>query len=195
MVASPVFFSSLSSLLGLSIELFSRRRWRLVTAQAVSCCVYENLKQRDSASRVVWQLDDTSLHLLLLKSSMICPWSSLAEGDDEQLDRPNSHEWAALFSWFAINTTAYNWGRFHFYYRAPWFGTYYFVSYLFVYVCVSQSISVIRFGETSPLGQNITIILTIFEGLILYLAQFLTNFGILGYWANFHCFKWPNNER
>ena len=28
-----------------AMELFSRRRWRLVSAQAVSCCVYENTKQ------------------------------------------------------------------------------------------------------------------------------------------------------
>ena len=43
------------------MELFSRRRRRLVSAQVVSCCVYENVKQyRNRASRaitkVVWQL-------------------------------------------------------------------------------------------------------------------------------------------
>ena len=27
------------------MELFSRRRWRLISAQVVSCCVYENTKQ------------------------------------------------------------------------------------------------------------------------------------------------------
>ena len=43
-----------------SMELFSRRRWRLVSAQVVSCGVYENTNNRNSASRaitkVVWQL-------------------------------------------------------------------------------------------------------------------------------------------
>ena len=29
----------------LTMELFSRRRWRLISAQVVSCCVYENRKQ------------------------------------------------------------------------------------------------------------------------------------------------------
>ena len=28
------------------MELFSRRRWRLVSAQVVSCCIYENTKQK-----------------------------------------------------------------------------------------------------------------------------------------------------
>ena len=42
------------------MEFFSRRRWRLVSAQVVSCCVYELTKQVDSVQRAitkfVWQL-------------------------------------------------------------------------------------------------------------------------------------------
>ena len=35
------------------MELFSRRRLRLISAQVVSCCVYENTNNRDSASRAI----------------------------------------------------------------------------------------------------------------------------------------------
>ena len=48
------------------IELFSWRKWRLLSAQLVSCCVYEVPNLCDN-----WA--DKSLHFLLLKSSMVKP--------------------------------------------------------------------------------------------------------------------------
>ena len=43
------------------MELFSRRRWRLVSAQVVSCCVYENTKHKRQCikgnNQIFWQLD------------------------------------------------------------------------------------------------------------------------------------------
>ena len=67
-------------------ELFSRRRWRLVSAQVVSCCVYETRKNKDSAWRSITNLfdkwADTSLHLFPvscgIKKDFIV--SSLEEG-------------------------------------------------------------------------------------------------------------------
>ena len=61
---------------------------------------------------------------------------------------------------------------------------------------LSIEASVTRFGENSPLCQNFTSLWQLFGGLFLIwqnskptLAKLLHCF-----WANFHCWKWPNIE-
>ena len=54
---------------------------------------------------------------------------------------------------------------------------------------------VTRFGKISPFWQKFTSLWQIFDGVFLIWSNSkpsLTN--LLHYWANFHCYKWPNIE-
>ena len=56
--------------------------------------------------------------------------------------------------------------------------------------------SVTRFGEISPIWQYSESLLAISKSLNKYYAKFDIIFDkFLCFWANFHCYKWPNNEK
>ena len=56
--------------------------------------------------------------------------------------------------------------------------------------------SVTRFGESLPLCQKFTSLWQIFDGLfIIWQNAEPTLANLWHYWANFHCYKWPNIER